>query len=751
MKEQDVNQRTIWRGLRRAVIYTITGSMLLGGGSLIQPMTGFAASGPTTVEGEGNQSSGNAGNATVDTETGNSSTNSNVNTNNSTATSTDTTINEGTTSSEMIRVAMFANLDSRSPGHTNQVTLSSASGLSFQSRQAAGEIKLGSTQARFSLDDYQVKVYESKDRASALTVLKRVQALNTGRMIQVTRRGVTFYAVYAGGSATQAQATQTMQKLQGDSTLAGLIKGYTPRVAGPHYLQAGTYASVNEAKAAQKLFLDADFDAYVVSMESGGKHYTSVWVGQAGSAAELDTLSAQISKKVSSVAVRAVQSTGALIHTLEDNGSGTLAHYKIYGTQKWAVKSSDPIQVTERSKRTYRGLMEVGVHKQELALVNELPLEQYLYSVVGSEVYTSWPAETLKAQAVAARTFALYQNGKFEIANVVDTTVSQAYFGIEKEHPNVIAAVDATAGEVLLKNGKLIESIFHSNAGGITADTSEVWGGTSDWYKVVTSPDDVIQASKQNWYYVVLPSGKVGYVREDVVSKNGNKNSAGFEIAYAKENDTNIRPIPAVQSTVSPVAQVDKGTQLVILDTVPESSEYAWFRGPYTGSEITNMITSKTKTPLTGSAYSLEVTDRGPSGRVTEMKVNGVEVVVSYPDNFRSAFGGLPSTLFDVESSSSYYVVGADGKAVMMNGVSGKSAISASSSTPQSLKDGTIVMNGDGEGRVLTATPSFTFSGKGYGHGIGLSQWGAKGLADQGYDYKQILQYYYNNVDIVKR
>ena len=248
-----------------------------------------------------------------------------------------------------------------------------------------------------------------------------------------------------------------------------------------------------------------------------------------------------------------------------------------------------------------------------------------------------------------------------------------------------------------------------------------------------------------------MPSGKVGYVREDVVSKNGNKNSAGFEIAYAKENDTNIRPIPAVQSTVSPVAQVDKGTQLVILDTVPESSEYAWFRGPYTGSEITNMITSKTKTPLTGSAYSLEVTDRGPSGRVTEMKVNGVEVVVSYPDNFRSAFGGLPSTLFDVESSSSYYVVGADGKAVMMNGVSGKSAISASSSTPQSLKDGTIVMNGDGEGRVLTATPSFTFSGKGYGHGIGLSQWGAKGLADQGYDYKQILQYYYNNVDIVKR
>ncbi|MGZ9584760.1 SpoIID/LytB domain-containing protein [Paenibacillus marinisediminis] len=651
---------------------------------------------------------------------------------------------------EMIRVALFANLGSRSPGHAKQVTLSSPEGLTFKARAANGQVNLGNEQARFSLDSYQVKVFESKDRAAAQAVLKRVQATNSAYMLQFTRRGATFYAVYAGEYSTQSQAAEQLKKLQNDSTLSNLLKGYQPQVVGPNYLQAGIYSSIDEAKKVQKLLLDADFDAYVVSMVSSGKHVTSVWVGQASSASELEALKGSISSKAGSVSVSSVQSTGAIIHTLEDTGSGTIPRYKVYGDQKWAVQSSSTIKVKERYDRTYRGMMEVGAHNGELSLVNELPLEQYLVSVVGGEVYTSWPLEALKAQAVAARTFALYQNGKFEIANVVDTTLSQAYYGVEKEHPRVKEAVEATEGMVLMQDGKLIESIFNSNAGGITADPSEVWGGSYGWFQVVESPDDVVQAGKKNWYYVALPSGKVGYVREDVVTKAAKKNGAGFEIAYAVEEDTNIRPIPAVQSTVAPVEKVSKQTPLTILATVPESTEYSWVRGPYTGEEIAQML-KKTKTDFSGPAYKLEVTERGPSGRVTKMEVNGVNIEVSSPDSFRGAFGGLPSTLFEVESSSSYTVVGAGGKKVDMNGIGGKAAVSASASGSQALKDGTVVLNGNGEARVLTSQPSFVFKGKGYGHGVGLSQWGAKGLADQGYDYEQILKYYYKDVELVKR
>ncbi|WP_155252441.1 SpoIID/LytB domain-containing protein, partial [Paenibacillus polymyxa] len=102
--------------------------------------------------------------------------------------------------------------------------------------------------------------------------------------------------------------------------------------------------------------------------------------------------------------------------------------------------------VVERSQRTYRGDMEISMTSGQLALVNDVPLEQYLYSVVGAEVYSSWPAEALKAQAVAARSYALAQGNRFQIGNVVDGTLSQAYNGKGSEHANVSEAVDATAG-----------------------------------------------------------------------------------------------------------------------------------------------------------------------------------------------------------------------------------------------------------------------------------------------------------------
>ena len=87
----------------------------------------------------------------------------------------------------------------------------------------------------------------------------------------------------------------------------------------------------------------------------------------------------------------------------------------------------------------------------------------------------SWHGEALKSQAVAARTYALYQGFGFQVAQVVDTTLSQAYGGLGAEKPATIAAVDATKGEVATFNGKVIETVFSSSAGGATADATEIW------------------------------------------------------------------------------------------------------------------------------------------------------------------------------------------------------------------------------------------------------------------------------------
>jgi len=116
---------------------------------------------------------------------------------------------------------------------------------------------------------------------------------------------------------------------------------------------------------------------------------------------------------------------------------------------------------------------------------------------------------------------------------------------------------------------------------------------------------------------------------------------------------------------------------------------------------------------------------------------------------FRSAFNGLPSTLFDIVPSGSYTVLGADGSTATIGSSQSAGVLSASGKVNVN-GSGTVVMGGNSSARVVTNNSGFLFIGQGNGHGLGMSQWGVKGMADSGYDYKQILQHYYQNVTIVK-
>jgi stage II sporulation protein D len=127
--------------------------------------------------------------------------------------------------------------------------------------------------------------------------------------------------------------------------------------------------------------------------------------------------------------------------------------------------------------RWYRGRALVVPAGSGLTAVNYVDLEQYLYSVLGGEMNGNWPQEALKAQAVAARSYALYQrqSAANEIYDVGDTAGWQVYDGIEDESTGTQAAVNATAGQVLTHNGQIIEAVFHSSAGGCTENVEDVW------------------------------------------------------------------------------------------------------------------------------------------------------------------------------------------------------------------------------------------------------------------------------------
>jgi len=142
----------------------------------------------------------------------------------------------------------------------------------------------------------------------------------------------------------------------------------------------------------------------------------------------------------------------------------------------------------------YRGEIQIKPENGKVLIINVLPIEEYLYGVVPSEVPASWPEEALKAQAVCARTYAvrsMYQN-RSKSFDVEATTNSQVYRGMSKEDLRSTRAIQETSGLVMVYDGLPIQSFFHSNSGGVTEDPKNVWGNSVEYLPSVRSDFDKI-------------------------------------------------------------------------------------------------------------------------------------------------------------------------------------------------------------------------------------------------------------------
>ncbi len=144
----------------------------------------------------------------------------------------------------------------------------------------------------------------------------------------------------------------------------------------------------------------------------------------------------------------------------------------------------------------YRGRTLVVPTGQGLTAVNWVDLEEYLYSVIGGEMDARWPSEALKAQAIAARTFAIFEREKRRNDPVFDLGDSpdkwQIYKGVVSESPSTLDAVDKTAGQVLTYNNRIILSVFHACSGGHTENVEDVWGSKEPYLRAVPDFDQNI-------------------------------------------------------------------------------------------------------------------------------------------------------------------------------------------------------------------------------------------------------------------
>ncbi|HPD16027.1 MAG TPA: SpoIID/LytB domain-containing protein [Planctomycetota bacterium] len=128
--------------------------------------------------------------------------------------------------------------------------------------------------------------------------------------------------------------------------------------------------------------------------------------------------------------------------------------------------------------RRYRGdLAVLRTGPAQFDLLNVLPVEDYLYGVLAGETFPAWPAATLEAQAIIARSYALWRmaerrEGRFDL---YATVMDQNYLGMEKEDPRLVAAVDRTAGLALLYQMRLFRCYYHSTCGGHTSAVQDVF------------------------------------------------------------------------------------------------------------------------------------------------------------------------------------------------------------------------------------------------------------------------------------
>lgn len=208
------------------------------------------------------------------------------------------------------------------------------------------------------------------------------------------------------------------------------------------------------------------------------------------------------------------------------------------------IKQAESNKEETYPKYDYSNFATIKLYHTKTDEVEELPIDEYLYGVVSSEMPVKYEIEALKAQAVVARTYTIYQithsNGKHNNAEICDNyACCQAWISkedrlakwdkseAENNWQKIVNAVNSTQGKVITYNGDVIDAFFHSNSGGITETASNVWGGQNFPYlqSVETSGED--EYSEYN--------SEVELSKDEIINKLKEKHSE-IEINF-EEND----------------------------------------------------------------------------------------------------------------------------------------------------------------------------------------------------------------------
>ena len=383
--------------------------------------------------------------------------------------------------------------------------------------------------------------------------------------------------------------------------------------------------------------------------------------------------------------------------------NGEIRHELLFEPKEAADASFSLYDVTigvnfhweRKEKQTFRGSLLLLNDDGKVCAINILPLEEYLKSVISSEMSSTASLQFLKAHAVISRSWLMaqiqkssrgakslsslrglsslssssssplggrlggdcsfrvkwYDREDHRLFDVCADDHCQRYQGITKiSNPTAVEAVNQTCGEVLMYDGEICDARFSKCCGGVLEEFASCWGDENKPY-LVSKPDIIFD-----------------------------ERSRGINEAFCNTSD------PAILSQV-------------LNDFDQETTDFYRWNVEYTGQQLDELVMQKSGIDF-GHILSLTPVKRGPSGRIILLEIQGTKQTVTVGKELEIRRWLSPSHLY----SSAFEVI--------------------------RLKDG------------------FRLEGRGWGHGVGLCQIGAAVMGSLGYDYNEILSHYYPNAEI---
>ncbi len=391
---------------------------------------------------------------------------------------------------------------------------------------------------------------------------------------------------------------------------------------------------------------------------------------------------------------RAVRSSSTGVIVTQTRTTDILFEFDCSGVHALGVRPSGGEISTWFKGCKYGGGFEYPrVTGGNLNVINVVGLEDYVKGVIPYEMGGAWPLEALEAQAVCARTFVqghskhLRDNG-FDVCGGVDCQVYNGH-GSGGAGPSEISdrAVENTAGLCIYYNEALVQdAVYHSSDGGATEDGANVWGTETGYLKGKTDPYEAQTSVPNNSYSVTYTAAELSWILDQ----------KGHSVGTVQD---------VYVSEYTPLGNV---RQVTFVGTGGTKT--------FTGDDCRMIVYSST---YQKSVSSMRFDINGRRGGSGGLSINGT---------------GQLSSLDGASVISGSGTVGT---------LRGNSALAITSSGTVSVSGEVRQPSGGG-----SSNGNFVITGTGNGHNVGMSQYGAKAMAELGYSFQEILSFYYTDITI---